>query len=125
MNNVAFKNALFFEDGCAKGQTYLLIPFEQFPFMKGVTIKLDWSQREDNMGGALTMPGISTQTKVYVTIHPFTFARMFAEMAGSIAGLDMLKIFLHDHIDNKFRIAKEFRETMRLYKETGNLIHTK
>ena len=75
----------------------LTFTYEQFPFMEGAIVTLDWCQQEGKMGGGVSFEG------VIVVMHPFTFVRMFTEIYGGIAGLDMLKIMMHDHIDNLWR----------------------
>lgn len=77
--------------------------YNQFPFMPGWMVRVDWTQREDGIGGG---PDLMNGGGVLI-LHPNQFLKLLMEMFGSIAALDMLKIITRDKIDFDFTEDKQ------------------
>lgn len=90
----------------------MIDPILKFIHMPGQELIADWSMPEDTYV-------VADKARM----HPFIIAQMVASIEGPDAGFDLLRKYLHEDIDRKFKALAFRLEQKYIFEETGMLIY--
>lgn len=91
-----------------KKNVVVILSYDQFPFMEGVTLTVRWDQDERILdSGSMTAYGMT------LNVHPFVFAKMVGEIYGYDQACIMLRKMVQSHPTNRVQAAIDAMDSLK------------